>query len=92
MKEQRDEKGRFAQGNTGGPGGARTRKTPEQKLLTSIEKDAPALVERGLVIGMTDNAVLASALAYLTECLRTRNLQTEAELQALKCTALGGIQ
>ncbi|HDX8858935.1 TPA: hypothetical protein RQO47_003952 [Klebsiella michiganensis] len=88
---ERNEKGQFAAGNAGGPGGARQRKTPEQKMLAAIERDAPALVERALVAGMTDNAVLAEVLAYLTECLRTKNIQAEAELQAMKYAAAGGV-
>lgn len=87
----RNEKGQFAAGYAGGPGGARKRKTPEQKLLEAIERDAPALVERGLTVGMTDNQVLAQSLAYLTECLRTRNIQAEAELHAIKYAAAGGV-
>ena len=88
---ERNEKGQFTPGYAGGPGGARKRKTPEQKLLEAIERDAPALVERGLTVGMTDNQVLAQSLAYLTECLRTRNIQAEAELHAIKYTAARGV-
>lgn len=91
MSEQRNENGQFAPGNGGGPGGARKRKTAEQKLLEAIERDAPALVERGLIVGMTDNAVLASALNYLAECLRYKNIQATAELQALNYAAAGGV-
>lgn len=91
MSQQRNEKGHFAQGHDGNPNGRRSRKTPEQKLLEAIERDAPALVERGLTVGMTDNQVLAQSLAYLTECLRTRNIQAEAELHAIKYTAAGGV-
>ncbi|QXC36164.1 hypothetical protein [Aeromonas sp. FDAARGOS 1407] len=91
QRNDRDHKGQFAPGNTGGPGGARKRKTPEQKLLAAIERDAPALVERGLIVSMTDNTVLAAALGYLTECLRCKNIEREAELQALKYTATGGV-
>ncbi|MGY3806830.1 DUF5681 domain-containing protein [Aeromonas veronii] len=83
--------GRFVPGKSGNPEGARRRKTPEQKLLAAIERDAPALVERGLIAGMTDNAVLAAALGYLTECLRCKNIEREAELLALKYTATGGV-
>lgn len=90
MSQQRNEKGHFAPGTSGNING-RPRKTPEQKLLEAIERDAPALVERGLTVGMTDNQVLAQSLAYLTECLRTRNIQAEAELHAIKYTAAGGV-
>lgn len=86
----RNEKGHFAPGTSGNRNG-RPRKTPEQKLLEAIERDAPGLVERGLTVGMTDNQVLAQALAYLTECLRTRNIQAEAELHAIKYRAAGGV-
>ena len=91
MSQQRNEKGHFAPGHDGNPSGRRPRKTPEQKLLEAIERDAPALVERGLTVGMTDNQVLSHSLAYLTECLRTRNIQAEAELHAIKYTAAGGV-
>ena len=90
MSEQRNN-GRFTPGQSGNPEGARKRKTPEEKLLAAIERDAPALVERGLIVGMTDNAVLASALNYLAECLRYKNIQATAELQALNYTAAGGV-
>ncbi|UUI59686.1 DUF5681 domain-containing protein [Aeromonas salmonicida] len=90
MSDQRNN-GRFNPGQSGNPEGARKRKTPEQKLLEAIERDAPALVERGLIVGMTDNAVLASALNYLAECLRYKNIQATAELQALNYTAAGGV-
>lgn len=90
MSDQRNN-GRFNPGQSGNPEGARKRKTPEQKLLEAIEHDAPALVERGLIVGMTDNAVLASALNYLAECLRYKNIQATAELQALNYTAAGGV-
>lgn len=82
MTTQRNDNGKFAPGNKGGPGGARPRKTPEQRLLAAIERDAPALVGRGLIVGMTDNAVLASALNYLTENLRYKNIEATAKLQA----------
>ncbi len=81
MSEQRNN-GRFTPGQSGNPEGARKRKTPEEKLLAAIERDAPALVGRGLIVGMTDNAVLASALNYLTENLRYKNIEATAKLQA----------
>lgn len=87
---QRNEKGQFAAGNAGGPGGARQRKTAEEKMLAAIERDAPALVERALTVGMTDNAVLAEVLRYLSECLATRNLERAAELQAVTYAAASG--
>lgn len=91
MSQQRNEKGHFAPGNDGNPNGRRPKKTAEQRLLAAIERDAPALVERGLTVGMTDNQVLAQSLAYLTECLRTRNIQAEAELHAIKYTSVGRV-
>lgn len=89
MSDQRNS-GRFAPGQSGNPEGARRRKTPEEKLLLAIERDAPALVARGLIVGTTDNAVLAAALGYLAECLRCKNIEREAELHALRYTA-GGV-
>ncbi|EJA9197312.1 hypothetical protein FXI35_005068 [Escherichia coli] len=91
MTEKRTAKGRFAPGTSGNPDGARKHKNPEQKLLESIARDAPALVERALIEAQTDNRILAEVLAYLTECMRTKNLQFEAELQAMKYTAAGGV-
>lgn len=87
----RNEKGQFAPGHEGNPNGRRPRKTPEQRLLEAVERDAPTLVERALIEAQTDNAVLAQVLAYLTECLRTKNIQAEAELHAIKCNAVGGV-
>ena len=37
---ERNEKGQFTAGNAGGPGGARQRKTAEQKMLSAIERRA----------------------------------------------------
>ena len=91
MMSERNEKGQFTAGNAGGPGGARQRKTPEQKMLEAIERDAPALVEHALIVAQTDNAVLAEVMRYLSECLKSKNLQFEAELQAMKYTAAGGV-
>ncbi|UTJ49787.1 hypothetical protein NLZ15_22710 (plasmid) [Atlantibacter subterranea] len=91
MTGQRNAKGQFAPGHAGGPGGARKRKTPEQKLLEAIERDAPGLVERALIVAQTDNAVLAEVIRYLTECLATKNLQAAAELAAMQYTAAGGV-
>lgn len=91
MTEQRNEKGHFAPGHDGNPNGRRPRKTPEQKLLDAIATHGPAVVEKALVAAQDDNAVLAEALAYLTECMRTKNLQFEAELHAIKYTAVGGV-
>lgn len=76
--------GRFALGTSGNPNGARLHKTAEQKLLASIEKKAPALIERSLTVAQTDNAVLAEVVRYLTECLHTKNLQAAVELAAVK--------
>lgn len=90
MSEQRNN-GRFTPGQSGNPEGARKRKTPEEKLLAAIERDAPALVERALIAAQTDNAVLAEVMRYLSECLATKNLQAAAELQALNYTAAGGM-
>lgn len=84
---ERNEKGQFAAGNPGGPGGVRKRKTREQRLQETIMNDAPALVERALHVAQTDNAVLAEVLRYLTECLHTKNLQAAAELQAMQHAA-----
>ena len=91
MMSERNEKGQFTAGNAGGPGGARQRKTAEQKMLGAIERDAPALVDRALSAAQTDNAVLAEVMRYLSECLKAKNLQFEAELQAMKYTAAGGV-
>lgn len=60
-------------------------------MLSAIERDAPALVERALVQAQTDNQVLCEVLRYLSECLKAKNLQFEAELQAMKYTAAGGV-
>ncbi|HEC2553940.1 TPA: hypothetical protein R2K55_005775 [Raoultella ornithinolytica] len=87
---ERNEKGQFTAGNAGGPGGARQRKTPEQRMLSAIERDAPALVERALIVAQTDNAVLAEVMRYLSECLATRNLEKAAELQAVTYAAASG--
>lgn len=87
----RNPKGQFTPGNAGGPGGARKRRTQEQKLMTAIERDAPALIERALIIAQTDNAVLAEVLSYLTACLNTKNIEREAELRAMQYTAAGGV-
>ena len=78
---ERNEKGQFT---------ARQRKTAEQKMLSAIERDAPALVERALIAAQTDNAVLAEVMRYLSECLKAKNLQFEAELQAVTYAAASG--
>lgn len=88
---ERNERGQFTAGNSGGPGGARQRKTPEQKLLEAIAAHAPAVVEKALVAAQDDNAVLAAVMNYLAESMRFKNLQFEAELQAMKYTAAGGV-
>ncbi len=88
---ERNERGQFTAGNAGGPGGARQRKTPEQKLLEAIAAHAPAVVEKALVAAQDDNAVLAAVMNYLAESMRFKNLQFEAELQAMKYTAAGGV-
>lgn len=91
MAEQRNTKGQFTAGYAGGPGGARKRKTPEQKLLEAIAAHAPAVVEKALVAAQDDNAVLAAVMNYLAESMRFKNLQFEAELHAIKYTVVGGV-
>ncbi|CAN1579109.1 hypothetical protein MZ16F84_40730 [Escherichia coli] len=86
----RNEKGQFTPGYAGGPGGARKRKTSEQKLLEAIAAHAPAVVEKALVAAQNDNAVLAAVMNYLAESMRFKNLQFEAELQAVTYAAASG--
>ena len=78
---KRDEKGLFAPGTSGNPNG-RPKKTAEERLLEAVAKHAPSTIERALHAAQGDNAVLAAAMGYLTETLKTRNLELQLQLLA----------
>lgn len=78
---KRDEKGLFAPGASGNPNG-RPKKNSEDRLLDAVTKYAPATIERALITAQGDSAVLAAVMGYLTETLKTRNLELQLQLLA----------
>ena len=70
MTAQRDNFGRFQSGQSGNPGGQRKSASIERSLAELVANETPDLLVRAYERAKTDDAVMASLLAFMTAALR----------------------